>query len=136
MIGESKNLVRRMYEEVWNEGRLEVIDEICAPGYVGVGPYGDERGPESVKRGVTSRRTAFPDIHVTIEDMVAEADKVIARLTFRGTHRGEFQGIPPTNKEVTWTGIWIYRVANGKFVERWHNYDMLGLLRQLGAIPT
>ena len=136
MIEESKNLVRRMYEEVWNEGRLEVIDEICAPGYVGVGPYGDEPGPEAVKRGVTSRRTAFPDIHVTIEDMVAEADKVVARLTFRGTHRGEFQGISPTDKEVIWTGIWIYRVANGKFVERWHNYDLLGLLRQLGAIPN
>ena len=101
-----------------------------------MGPYGDEPGPEAVKRGVTSRRTAFPDIHVTIEDMVAEADKVVARLTFRGTHRGEFKGIPPTEKEVIWTGIWIYRVANGKFVERWHNYDLLGLLRQLGAIPT
>ena len=136
MTEESKNLVRRMYEEVWNKGRLEVIDEICALGYVGIGPYGDELGPESVKRGVASRRTAFPDIHVTIEDMIAEADKVIARLTFRGTHRGEFQGIPPTDKEVIWTGIWIYRIANGKFVERWHNYDLPGLLRQLGAIPT
>ena len=107
MTEESKNLVRRMYEEVWNKGRLEVIDEICALGYVGIGPYGDELGPESVKRGVASRRTAFPDIHVTIEDMIAEADKVIARLTFRGTHRGEFQGIPSTEKEVIWTGIWI-----------------------------
>ena len=136
MTEESKNLVRRMYEEVWNEGRLEVIDEICAPGYVGVGPYGDERGPESVKRGGISRRTAFPDIHVTIEDMFAEADKVTARLTFRGTHSGVFQDIPPTDTEVIWTGIWIYRVANGKFVERWHSYDLLGLLRQLGAIPT
>lgn len=81
-----KNLVRRMYEEAWNENKLEVIDEICAADYVGVGPYGNEIGPEAVKRGVTSRRLAFPDIHVTIEDMIAEEDKIVARLTFRGTH--------------------------------------------------
>lgn len=136
MTEASKNLVRRMYEEAWNEGKLDVIDEICAPDYVGIGPYGNEHGPESVKRGVTNRRTAFPDIHVTIEDVISEGDKVVARLTFRGTHKGEFQGIQPTNKEVTWSGIWIYRVANGKFVERWHNYDMLGLMQQLGAYQT
>ena len=135
MTEECAILVRRMYEEVWNEGKLEVIDEICAPDYIGIGPYGNEHGPESVKRGVANRRKAFPDIHVTIEDMIAAGDKVVARLTFRGTHKGEFQGIQPTNKEVTWSGIWIYRVANGKFVERWHNYDMLGLMQQLGAIP-
>ena len=128
-----KNLVRRMYEEAWNENKLEVIDEICAADYIGVGPYGNEIGPEAVKRGVTSRRLAFPDIHVTIADMIAAEDKVVARLTFRGTHNGEFQGVPPTNKVVTWSGIWIYRVANGKFVERWHNYDMHGLMQQLGA---
>ena len=136
MTDASNNLVRRMYEEAWNEGKLDVIDEICAPDYVGIGPYGNEHGPESVKRGVTNRRTAFPDIHVTIEDVISEGDKVAARLTFRGTHEGEFQGIQPTNKEVTWSGIWIYRVANGKFVERWHNYDMLGLMQQLGAYQT
>lgn len=134
MVEESITLVRRMYEEGWNQGKLEIIDEICAPDYLGVGPYGDERGPESVKRGVANRRSAFPDIHVTIEDVFAAGDKVVARLTFRGTHQGEFQGVQPTNKEVTWSGIWIYRVANGKFIERWHNYDMLGLMQQLGVI--
>ena len=133
MAGEHENLVRRMYEEAWNEGRLDVIDEVCAPDYVGVGPYGNELGPESVQRGVTSRRDAFPGIHVTIEDVITEGDKVVARLTFRGTQKGEFQGIQPTNKEVAWTGIWIYRVADGKFIERWHNYDMHGLMEQLNA---
>ncbi len=136
MTEQMKNLVRRMYEEVWNDGKLEVIDEICSPGYIGVGPYGEERGPDSVKRGVANRRTAFPDIHVTIEDVISAEDRVLARLTFRGTPKGEFQGIPPTNKVVKWSGIWIYRVANGKFVERWHNYDMLGLMQQLGGIHT
>ena len=134
MNEDMKNLVRRMYEEAWNENRLEVIDEICAPDYVGIGPYGNEHGPEAVKRGIASRRVAFPDIHVTIEDMVAEGDKVVARLTFRGTHKGEFQGVSATNKEVTWSGIWIYRVDGNKLVERWHNYDMLGLMQQIGAV--
>ena len=133
MTEDSKSLVSRMYEEVWNKGRLDVIDEICAPDYVGVGPYGNELGPEAVKRGVTSRRAAFPDIRVSIDDVISDGDKVVARLTFRGTHRGTFQGIQPTNREVNWTGIWIYRVASGKFIERWHNYDMLGLMQQLGA---
>jgi steroid delta-isomerase-like uncharacterized protein len=125
-----------MYEEAWNEGKLDVVDEICAPDYVGVGTYGDEHGPESVKSGILTRRQAFPDTHVTIEDIIASGDKVVARLTFRGTHTGEFLGVQPTGQEVTWSGIWIYRVANGKFVERWHNYDMHGLMRQLGAIPS
>ena len=123
-----------MYEEVWNDGKLKVIDEICSPGYIGIGHYGEERGPDSVESGVANRRTAIPDIHVTIEDIILAEDRVLARLTFRGTHKGEFQGIPPTNKVVKWSGIWIYRVANGKFVERWHNYDMLGLMQQLGVI--
>jgi len=131
---ETENLVRRMYEEAWNEGKLEVIDELCAPDYIGVGPYGDEHGPDSVKRGIAYRRSAFPNIDVTMEDIISAEDKVVARLTFRGTHKGEFQGIQPTNKEVNWSGIWIYRVANGKFIERCHNYDLLGLMQQLGGI--
>ncbi len=134
MIEVGEKLVRRMYEEAWNQGELEVIDELCALDYIGVGPYGGEHGPDAVKRGIANRRSAFPDIHVTIEDIISAEDKVVARLTFRGTHRGEFQGIQPTNKEVEWSGIWIYRVANRKFIERWHNYDLLGLMQQLGAI--
>ena len=134
MNEETENLVRRMYEEAWNEGKLEVIDELCAPDYIGVGPYGDEHGPDSVKRGIAYRRSAFPNIDVTMEDIISAEDKVVARLTFRGTHKGEFQGIQPTNKEVNWSGIWIYRVANGKFIERCHNYDLLGLMQQLGGI--
>ena len=113
MSDEGKALVRRMYDEVWNEGHLEIVDDICASDYVGVGPYGDERGPDAVKRGVAARRSAFPDISVTIEDIAA------------------------TGKRVRWSGIWIYRIARGKFVERWHSYDMLGLLQQLkGADET
>ena len=78
MTEESIKLVRRMYDEAWNEGKLDVVDEICAPDYVGEGPYGDEHGPESVKSGILTRRQAFPDIHVTIEDIIASGDKVVA----------------------------------------------------------
>ena len=120
MSDEGKALVRRMYEEVWNEGRLDVVDDICAPDYRGVGPYGDEHGPDAVKRGVAARRAAFPDIQVTIEDLLVDGDRVAARLTFEGTHQGSFQGIEATGKRVAWSGIWIYRVDAGKFVERWH----------------
>ncbi len=134
MTADGKTLVRRMYEEAWNEGRLDVIDEICAPDYVGIGPYGNEVGPEAVKRGVTARRVGFPDIHVKIDDLISEGDKVVAHLTFRGTHDGEFQGVQPTGRPVEWSGIWIYRVADGKFVERWHAWDMYGLMRQIGAL--
>lgn len=126
-----KELVRRMYGEAWNEGRLDVVDEICSPDYRGFGPYGNEMGPDSVKNGIRSRRDAFPDVHVTVDDIVSEGDKVVCRLTFTGTHCGEYQGIAPTGKSVTWTGIWIYRVADDKFVERWHNWDLHSLLEQL-----
>ena len=129
----NKALVRRMFDEAWNERNLDVLDKICAPDYYGTGPYGDERGPEGVKRGVTSRVAAFPDLRATIEDMIAEGDKVACRITFRGTHEGEFRDVAPTGKAVTWTGIWIYRVAGGKLVERWHNWDLLGLLGQIDA---
>ena len=88
-----------MYDEAWNEGKLDVVDEICAPDYVGEGPYGDEHGPESVKSGILTRRQAFPDIHATIEDIIASEDKVVARLTFRGTHKGEFLGVNPLVKK-------------------------------------
>jgi predicted ester cyclase len=98
MTSDGKTLVRRMYEEAWNQGRLEVIDEICPPDYVGIGPYGNEVGPEAVKRGVNARRTGFPDIHVTIDDLLAEGDKVVAHLTFRGTHEGESRAFNPPAK--------------------------------------
>ncbi len=89
-----------------------------------------------MKRGVASRRAAFPDIHVTIEDILAEGDKVAARLAFVGTHQGPFQGIEATGKRVQWSGIWMYRIADGRLVERWHRYDMPGLLRQIGGVPA
>jgi predicted ester cyclase len=79
--------------------------------------------------------TAFPDMHYTVEDLIAEGDKVVCRWTVRATHQGEFMGVPATGKVVTWTGISITRFAGGKDVEDWESFDMLGLMQQLGAIP-
>jgi steroid delta-isomerase-like uncharacterized protein len=81
-------------------------------------------------------RAAFPDTRMTIEDEIAEGDKVVIRWTIRGTHKGEYMGIAPTGKEVTVTGISVYRIERGKIVEDWSNNDMLGMLQQLGAIPS
>ena len=81
-------------------------------------------------------RSAFPDMQLTIEDQIAEGDKVVTRWTARGTHQGELMGIPPTGKQATVTGITVGRVANGKFVESWSNFDALGMMQQLGVVPV
>lgn len=93
-------------------------------------------GREGFKQFVLMYRSAFPDMHITIEDQIAEGDKVVSRWTARGTHQGELMGIPPTGKQATVTGINIERFANGKFVEEWSNFDALGLLQQLGVVTT
>jgi len=118
-VEENKAMVRRSIEEVWNKGNLAVVDETMASSYVLHFPGQDYKGPESFKQMVTMTRTAFPDLHMTIEDMVAEEDKVAYHLTMRGTHRGDFMGIAPTGKQVTITGISIHRFAGGKEAEVW-----------------
>jgi predicted ester cyclase len=89
-----------------------------------------------MKQGLTRAQAAFSDISITVEDQIAEGDKVVSRWTIRGTHKGEYMGIAPTGKQVTITGISIYRIEKGKIVEDWANSDMLGMLQQLGAIPS
>ena len=135
---ENKAVVRRAYEE-FNKGQeaaMAAMEELCAPDYVwhgtGVWPDMDLAG---MKQLTTALWTAFPDAHVVVEDLLAEGDKVVSRATFRGTHQGEFMGIPPTGKQVSVTGIEIGRIKDGKFVEGWANSDDLGLMQQLGAIP-
>jgi steroid delta-isomerase-like uncharacterized protein len=135
---ENKALVRRIYEE-WNKGKeaaMAAIEELYAPDYVfhvtGVFPDLDRVG---YKQMTPAFFTAFPDIHYTLEDLIAEGDKVVSRWTFRGTHQGEFMGMPPTGKQVSVTGIEIDRIEDDKFVESWANSDHLGLMQQLGVIP-
>ena len=133
---ENKAIVRRDWEETWNKGNLDTVDEIFATTYVGhfLSP---EFPPdlEGYKQFINSYRTAFPDIHITIEDEIAEGDKVVTRFTSRGTHKGELMGIAPTGEQVTVTGISIFRIAGGKIVEDWTEFDAVGMLQQLGVMP-
>jgi steroid delta-isomerase-like uncharacterized protein len=134
-----KALERRFYTE-WNKGKaatMAVIDETCASNIVFHDPSGmDIRGLKDFKQYMGSMRDAFPDLHATIDDIVAEGDKAVVRYTITGTHKGEMTGIPPTNKKVTVWAISIDRVANGKFVECWERTDTLGMMQQLGVVPT
>jgi steroid delta-isomerase-like uncharacterized protein len=134
---DNKALVRRWYEEVVNQKKTAAIDEFFAPNIVvHTAPPGTPGGLEGAKQNLTMYLTAFPDLHLTVEDMIAEGDKVVARLTVRGTHQGELRSIPPTGKQVTVTAIDLYRIAGGKFVEYRGNADDLGVLQQLGLIPS
>lgn len=138
MSEENKALVRRLFEELASKGDLAVADEITAPDFVPhdlASFFEEATGPEGVKQLVVGLRAAFPDLHMTMEDIIAEGDKVVIRYTARGTHKGEFQGLAPTGKRVAWAGINIYRVAGGKAVETWKLGDNLGLMQQLGVIP-
>lgn len=125
---------RRFYE-AWSQGNLADLDEVCASEYVLHDSSTSVQGLEAMKQFVSMYLAAFPDGHFTIEDQIAEGDKIVTRWTFRGTHKGELQGIPPTGKQVIVTGISMDRVADGKAVEAWSNFDALGMLKQLGVLP-
>jgi len=138
-VEEVKALERRFVEE-WNKGKvaaMDVIDELYATDFVEHGGTGeDTRGLKDYKQSVSELYSAFPDIHFTLDDMVVEGDKAAVRFTFSGTQKGEFMGIPPTNKKMTMWGIYIDRITGVKFVESWVRYDTLGLMQQLGLVPT
>jgi len=135
---ENKANVRRVYEEAINQGNMAVVDELVSPDYIEHDPGFPQpvHGPEGLKQYFMVFRTAFPDTTITIEDMIAEGDTIAVRHTYRGTHKGDLMGMPPTGKQVTVTGIVIHRIADGKFVESWVNADNLGLMQQLGVVPT
>ncbi|HEU5347679.1 MAG TPA: ester cyclase [Ktedonobacterales bacterium] len=136
-IEDNKALVRRFAEEVFNRRNLAAIDEILAPNQVDhTLPPTLPPNTEGSKQAISTYLDAFPDLHVTIDDMVAEGDKVAMRFTSRGTQRRPFGGIPPTGREMTISSYLIARVADGKIVEQWGVDDQLGMLRQLGVIPA
>ena len=139
MSDQNKALARRNVEEIWNQGNLSVIDELVAPNATFHDPSvpgGKFTGPEGFRQFVQIYRGAFPDVRITIEDLIAEGDKVVSRWTATGTHKGQFMGIAPTNKHSTVTGVNIERFQNGKVVEGWANYDMFGMLQQMGVVPA
>ncbi len=139
-IEENKAIIRRWLEEGWSKGNLAVADELIGTNFVvhGAGGQAISSGPEGVKQLVATWRTGFPDGQMSIDDLLAEGDKVVIRMTWRGTHKGHFYGIAPTGKRVEVTSLGIDRLANGKIVEGWGEVDMLGMYQQLGAItlPT
>ncbi len=132
---ENKAIVRRLIEEGFNQRNLALFDELYAPNFVYHLGSTTIEGVEAYKQFNLMNFTSIPDLRFTIEDQVAEGDKVVTRWIVSGTHKGDFMGIPPTGKHVAVTGIGINHFANGKIVENWTNMDMLGLLQQFGVVP-
>jgi predicted ester cyclase len=133
---QNKAMVHRIFEEGINENNLATFDELVAPNYVNYGFPDLPPGPEGLKIAVNMFATAFHDFRVTVEDTIAEGDRVASRGVFTGTHEAEFQGIPPTGKRISVAYMDIWRVENGRFVENWVQLDMLGLMQQLGVVPS
>ncbi len=135
MSADGKALIQRWFEEVWNKGRAAAIDEMMAPQCLvhGLGP--DQHGAAAFKLFHTAYRNAFPDITIQIDQAVAEGDMVAVCWSGTGTHRGDGLGFPATGKQARFTGMTMARIANGRFVEGWNNFDQLGMLQQLGVMP-
>lgn len=135
---QNRALVQRLYD-AFNSGDPERLDDVLGGDYV----HHDPNLPAEMQRGLGAYKqrfaafpTAFPGFRLTVEDLVAEGDRVAVRWTFRGTNRGELMGIPATGKEVTFTAISIHRVAGDKIAESWVNFDAMGMMQQLGAVPA
>ncbi len=135
---ENKAIVRRLNDEVWSKGRLEMIDELIAEDFVAtvVGAPDQIRGPQGFREFVVMYREAFPDLRITIDEQIAEGETVVTRWTATGTNEGELMGMAATGKQATTAGINVNRVSGGKLVEGWGLFDQLGLLQQLGAVPV
>ena len=133
---ENKALFRRTYEELLNGGDFSVADELVATDFINhEAPRGRDRGPESMRGLATMLRTAFPDLHFEIEELVAEGDVVAGRLTMSGTHEGMLMGTPPTGNSVRQDHMHFVRFRDDKAVEHWGVRDDLGMMQQLGVIP-
>lgn len=134
-VEQNKALIRRFYEEVWNRGNLDVAHAVFAADYVrhDLRPGNPLSGPAGQKQIAGDFRSAFPDLHMTVDVMIAEGDMVVARWTTEGTNTGAWGSIPATGKHVKFSGVNIFRVADGKVVEIWNHRDDLGVMQQLGA---
>jgi len=135
---ENRTVLRRIIEEAFNRGQIGVYDELVTPDAVDHAPPPgfSVGGPEAYKQFTAALRSAFPDLHYGIEQLIAEGDFAVSHTRNSGTHRGEIMGIPATGRRVEWTETHIVRVQNGKIVEHWGNFDALGMLQQLGAVPA
>jgi steroid delta-isomerase-like uncharacterized protein len=135
----NKESMRRVLEEAFGQGKMEIIDELLDPDFVCHDPNsesGEIRGADTIKGEIEYFRNAVPDLTYTVEDQVVEGDKVVSRYTARGTHQGEFFGVPGSGRHIEMTGITIDRFdESGKLIEEWPEYDLLGAMQQMGAIP-
>jgi steroid delta-isomerase-like uncharacterized protein len=137
MSEQNKAIVRRLIEEFWNRGNLSVADQLFTPNYTHHDSSSPDfgHGPESERKRANLYRNAFPDMRLTIEDLIAEGDTVMARWSWHGTHKGDLNGIAPTGKPFTISGVTVARLLNGKLAEGHVNWDALGLMQQLGVVP-
>jgi steroid delta-isomerase-like uncharacterized protein len=135
----SKEIVQRIFTEIFSQGKLDAADELFTPEFVPhiVNPLPGQplRGPEAVRWYARVLRHAFPDLHVSVEHMIAEDDVVASRVTWTGTHTGQFVYLPPTGKRIKVEGITMERVANDKLVEHWGEWNQAELMLQLGILP-
>ena len=136
MPEQNKAFVRHLIEEVIGRGNFALVDELVAADYMGHSSSPEMNSMEGHKQFFAALRRAFPDLQITVEDQIAEGDRVVTRWTARGTHQAEFAVVPPTGRWVVMNGIDIDRIANGKLVDCWTRSDDLSLLQQLGAIPA
>ena len=133
---QNKMVIRRLLEEVFNQGKLETADELVAPTYLLQGkPTPPPPGPESMKQSTAAWRRAFPNVHCTVDDILAEGDRVAYRWTIRGTHQGGFMGADGTGQQITISGMAFIRIADGQVVEAWNMPDRLARHQQLGLLP-
>ena len=138
MPEDSKGITRRLIEEAYNDGRLETVDELFAADAVAHDPalQQDIVGTLALREMIGAFRQGFPDLALLIEDQIADADRVVVRWVVRGTHTGDLWGIAATGKEVTVTGTTTYRFSQGRIAESWANWDTIGLMQQLGVVPS
>jgi steroid delta-isomerase-like uncharacterized protein len=136
LTGKKNQIALNFTEEIWDKGNLKIADEILSKDFIDHDPVtGQLPGIEGYKQMVTEFRNAFPDLRVKNEDVIVEGDKVVVRWTAQGKQSGQLMNIPPTNKQVTLKGVDILLVENNKIIERWGEFDALGMLSQLGVLP-
>ena len=138
MSEQNKAIARKVYD-AFNSGDVDSLDEIISADAVDhdpQNPFGGTPGPEAAKQVITMYRAAFPDLRIQVDAQIAEGDLVVTRWTSTGTHEGDMPGLPASHNKVTVTGIGIDRVENGKIIEGWNNWDTLGMMQQIGAVPA
>jgi steroid delta-isomerase-like uncharacterized protein len=134
MSEKHEQIARRMIDDVWNRGQLDMIPQLVANDYVSHDPVNPGRGIQAATEVVTKYRTAFPDCRIDIDEMFSAGERVVMRFHYSGTHRGQLEGIPPTGRPVTGTGQTIYRFSGDRIQEAFTNWDALGMMQQLGVV--